>query len=407
MIFEIVGSAIKLVTRQFFRRIQISGAEIELKRPVIFAANHHNQAVDSFVMGAVVDRELYFIAKSTLFGNPLVALFLKSMHMLPIYRKSDNADMSKNHDTFAAVCERLHAGKAILIFPEGTSTERRVLLPLKTGAARIALQAYREQPQADICIQPVSITYENIYEFQSSVTITFAEPITVQTFFESSTDVEAVNKLTDFLEQELRKITVHIEHEIHQPLVETISSLFTESDDERKLFSRVTKAVEIAVNVDDPEVHKVFQHLKDLRSRRNRQYVFEIDNAGVSPVARLFWLPAIVIGLTTNFVPYQLVKMCVKRLVSDRHNLASVKIGISILIFPVWYLLLFFVSKVYLGALWAAGGLLTTLVCGWIVKRKWALISRWLRKDVNVAQQSEELLTLRNQLLDLEARIVK
>ena len=407
MIFRLIGSLIKLTTRQFFRRITVSGAAIVRDRPVIYAANHHNQAVDSFVMGTVVERDLYFIAKSTLFANPILAKFLASLHMLPIYRRIDNSDMSKNQDTFAAVCQKLLVGGAVLIFPEGTSTERRVLLPIKTGAARIALQAVSQAgTNLGICVQPVSITYENIYSFQSAVTVTAAEPIDAAQYLPQYQQAAsaAVDRLTQDLESSLRAITVHIEKERHQPIVELVSSLFNDSTDERELFTRVTRAVEKLADRNDAKVAGVLKRLELLQLKRGHG-IFAPTGTNSMRAWQLFVLtPAVVLGAVTICIPYQIVRLLVRFLVSDRHNLASVKIVSSLIIYPLWYLIFFLLGLSYCGLVVAAGMLAAALFVGWSANRYWDRVCLAWRARVfrSEAERLQALSELRAELLRIE-----
>jgi hypothetical protein len=50
-------------------------------------------------------------------------------------------DMARNRETFGAAIATLKQRGAILIFPEGLSQAEPVLMPLRTGAARILLSA--------------------------------------------------------------------------------------------------------------------------------------------------------------------------------------------------------------------------------------------------------------------------
>jgi glycerol-3-phosphate O-acyltransferase/dihydroxyacetone phosphate acyltransferase len=61
---------------------------------------------------------------------------------------------------FTNVFEKFAVGECVTIFPEGTTVFEPHLLPLKTGAARIALgysAAYSESPE--LSIVPVGLTY--------------------------------------------------------------------------------------------------------------------------------------------------------------------------------------------------------------------------------------------------------
>src|SRR6478672_5528388 len=64
--------------------------------------NHPNALLDPAVIWATADRDVRFLAKSVLFEGPLRFLIVGS-GAIPVYRKLDQADVSKNSEAFAAV----------------------------------------------------------------------------------------------------------------------------------------------------------------------------------------------------------------------------------------------------------------------------------------------------------------
>src|SRR5205085_5440816 len=87
-------------------------------------------------------RPVSFLAKSPLFRTPVVSFFVRALDSIPVYRKQDEgADTSRNRETFERAARLLRRGGTIAICPEGASHSEPYLLPLKTGAARIALGA--------------------------------------------------------------------------------------------------------------------------------------------------------------------------------------------------------------------------------------------------------------------------
>src|SRR5206468_4802209 len=110
---------------------------------VLMLPNHANALLDPAIVWATAGRDVRFLAKSTLFDGPLRPLVAGS-GAIPVYRKLDQGvDVSKNTETFAAVDAALAAGDAVCIFPEGLSHSTGRLVPLRTGAARMALSAER------------------------------------------------------------------------------------------------------------------------------------------------------------------------------------------------------------------------------------------------------------------------
>ena len=85
--------------------------------------------------------------------------------------------MWKNEQSFDAVCTRLASGAAVLIFPEGVSLGTRTLEPMRSGAARIALQAEAQKsPALGLSIQAAGLIYSDMPVFGSQVTVHLGEP---------------------------------------------------------------------------------------------------------------------------------------------------------------------------------------------------------------------------------------
>ena len=138
--YRLVRSIVRGLLRLFYRRIAVVGGDrITRVGPVIVAPNHHNSVVDAMLMVAVLPRPVRVLAKAGLFRHPLLGPFLRLMGGVPVERRLEAGDdPHKNVEMFAAVAAALHAGGAILIFPEGRTQPQPLLLPLRTGAARAA-----------------------------------------------------------------------------------------------------------------------------------------------------------------------------------------------------------------------------------------------------------------------------
>ncbi|KAK2765222.1 hypothetical protein FQN54_008921 [Arachnomyces sp. PD_36] len=82
-------------------------------------------------------------------------------------------------EMFEQVFEGLSAGGCIGIFPEGGSHDRSDLLPLKAGAAMMALGALSRDPDCGLSIVPCGMNYFHAHKFRSRAVIEFGEPIKV------------------------------------------------------------------------------------------------------------------------------------------------------------------------------------------------------------------------------------
>lgn len=92
------------------------------------------------------------------------------------YRVLPHVDQAK---MFEKVVEALQQGKAIGIFPEGGSHDRPTLLPLRAGVALMALEALSKYPSMPLRLVPVGLNYFSGHRFRSRVFVDIGEPMVV------------------------------------------------------------------------------------------------------------------------------------------------------------------------------------------------------------------------------------
>lgn len=94
------------------------------------------------------------------------------------------------------------------IFPEGTTHDEPTLRPLRTGAARIALEAVAAGV-ADVRIVPVGVSYEDKVDVRGRALVSYGTPIPV-TAPPDGADLRAmVRELTDRLQRDLQELAPH------------------------------------------------------------------------------------------------------------------------------------------------------------------------------------------------------
>jgi len=175
---RVVRTVGKLVAKAWFRSIETEGTErISTDRPVLICANHANGFVDPVLIVATSPRPVRFLAKSTLWKAKPLGAILNVAGMLPVYRQQDGGT-GRNTNTFDACDAELAADGAIGLFPEGTVNDTLKLLPLKTGAARIAIGARAAGAEA-LRIVPVGLLYEDKAAPRTRVLVRVGEPIDI------------------------------------------------------------------------------------------------------------------------------------------------------------------------------------------------------------------------------------
>jgi 1-acyl-sn-glycerol-3-phosphate acyltransferase len=104
------------------------------------AAPNHVSYFDAFAVALFLydnGTPPYFLGKEVVFRVPFVGWLLTKAGQIPVYRGTGRASLA-----FRAAAEGVEAGKAVVVFPEGTLTRDPGQWPMtaKTGAARVALQ---------------------------------------------------------------------------------------------------------------------------------------------------------------------------------------------------------------------------------------------------------------------------
>ncbi len=170
MIYGMLRWTAGIALHWFYNDIRITGSEkIPTGGPLLIATNHQNALVDSLIVGWLVPRRVAMTAKATLVSNPLVAILFRMLHVVPLRRVSDEVkkqnglpvDRSRNAQAFADIFRLLERNGALLIFPEGKSHNEAGLEPLKTGLARVALQARDEHAITGLRILPLGLVFED------------------------------------------------------------------------------------------------------------------------------------------------------------------------------------------------------------------------------------------------------
>ncbi len=211
--YTVIVSFLRLVTRIFFRTVEVVGREhVPAVGPVIFVGNHPNSLVDPVVISTTCGRRVSFAARDGLFSTP-VRPILWALGSVPIKRRQDQAEGTAkvdNAEAFGALHAVLGRGEAFGIFPEGVSYTEPELQPLKTGAARIALSAFAEG--IPVTIVPAGLHYRRKQRFRGRVLVQFGRPIVLDATWKARFAADprtAARELTEDIELALRALTLN------------------------------------------------------------------------------------------------------------------------------------------------------------------------------------------------------
>jgi 1-acyl-sn-glycerol-3-phosphate acyltransferase len=116
----------RTVFRVYFRWRVFNPERVPESGPAILASNHES-FLDPPLVGAALERGINFLARENLFGIPVLGAILRSWNVVPVDREGGGAKGLK------AILDRLLAGGAIILFPEGTRTRDGKLQSARAG----------------------------------------------------------------------------------------------------------------------------------------------------------------------------------------------------------------------------------------------------------------------------------
>jgi len=157
----VLGNIVKLG----FRRNNIGLENVPEKGGFILCCNHTHFMDVAFLVIAVKNHQINFMAKQELFKNKLCGWFFKKMGAFPIVRGSASAGEGINKAEGI-----LREGSVLGIFPEGTRNREGKPKKAKSGVALIA-------NETGAPILPVSIYYEGKLSLFKKITLRFGEVI--------------------------------------------------------------------------------------------------------------------------------------------------------------------------------------------------------------------------------------
>jgi 1-acyl-sn-glycerol-3-phosphate acyltransferase len=363
LLYKFLKILVGIGIRVFYKEVKvIDQSRLKMKGPKIIIANHPNTLMDAWMIGHVSPDPVYYMAKATLFNSPLKLWLLKRLNMIPINRKGEKSlDKITNKSSFEACFQLLEEGKTLLIFPEGSSFLERQLRMLKSGAARIALEAERRQEgKLNLNIIPLGLNYLRADKFRSSVLIQVGEPMKVNDRVE---DFVLNGSLT------AREITARWRTSLESVLVSTLSK------EREVLEERISTLLKSKYR--DPKTQGVlgcFEFLKDIRNKLDllhlddHKKLIEIEKL----VAQIEWrlnkleirsefldrpfrsvmffrqialsilflvisLPFFLFGVVHNFIPFVLTGKMTHWVTKEVEYVAPLAVLVGMVLYPLTY----------------------------------------------------------------------
>lgn len=132
-VYETVRAILTPIALFFYRTRALGTENVPAEGPVLLAPNHFSQ-MDHFFTGVYLRRRIRFMAKSQLFGPPVLTQVFSHGGVFPVRR--GHAD-EEAFETVRSIFER---GGAVLVYAEGGRSRTGGLGEPRPGIGRIALE---------------------------------------------------------------------------------------------------------------------------------------------------------------------------------------------------------------------------------------------------------------------------
>jgi 1-acyl-sn-glycerol-3-phosphate acyltransferase len=355
----------RAVLAVFYRRVEIIGREhVPATGPLVVAANHQNGLVDPMLLLAAVRRPLVPLAKASLFRHPVVAPFLWAAGAIAVHRREDAGERAslsaaqRNADLFERSIAALRSGRSIVIFPEGHSQPEPVLLPLRTGTARLLLAAETAAGgPVGVTLLPVGLIFHEPGVFRGGRAVVWIGPPvpTADCVAVYASDPEAaVRRLTDRLAAALRERMVEADDRVTLRLARVVEAAWheevpgKEAEAVRAAFTqRVLRAYRYLRTVDAPRVEQFRQEVeryakdRELAGLSERHLSRPIRAASAWRYAAregfslLVGLPFAIVGGLIHAVPYKTTGFAVRAAKPDADEQATYIIAAALIVYPL------------------------------------------------------------------------
>jgi glycerol-3-phosphate O-acyltransferase/dihydroxyacetone phosphate acyltransferase len=203
--------------------------------------------------------------------------------------KKENKDKKLNYQfipkldnslMFKETTKKLIEGKAICIFPEGTSHDNTHLLKLKPGVAYIALEAMANYGVKNIKLLSCGLSYFSRDEFRSDLILKFGIPIEIPESLANTFKVnkkQAIDLVLKIVETQMRSVTLTTPTYKEYMLVKMLRDLYVPTDMELP----AEKSSDLARRIS--HIYDLLRDTKEAKEIKNKveKYMNPLEHLGI------------------------------------------------------------------------------------------------------------------------------
>lgn len=165
----------RLIFKCFFSitcRLKVEGISNIPKKGSFIIASNHVSYLDPIMLGVGCSRkDLFFMARHTLFETPFMKWALKRVHVFPVKRGS--VDLK----AFKESIKLLNDGSGLVLFPEGTRSLDGSLGEPEAGVGFLVVKSGAPVVPAYISGTNIVLPRGQKYIRPSKITVTFGKPV--------------------------------------------------------------------------------------------------------------------------------------------------------------------------------------------------------------------------------------
>lgn len=210
LLYEGLKLVSRLAIKLLCREIRVNNpAVLQLKGPILLAANHPNSFLDSILLDTLFKEPVWALARGDAFNKKWHARLLSSLRIFPVYRTSEGVEnLHVNYKTFDTCVALFKKNQIVTIYSEALCVNEWHLRNLKKGTARLAIQAW--EAGLPLTVLPVGINYSSFRSIGKNVHINFGEPITAARVPFTKSDGARHQQFNQCLQDELKKLVYEI-----------------------------------------------------------------------------------------------------------------------------------------------------------------------------------------------------
>lgn len=372
-LYHYVSLALRFI---YYRKFQVIGRENipkDRKEGFLIICNHQNGLVDALsILFAVAPREPVFLARADIFKKESIAKMLVMLRIMPAYRKRDvgTEGLGQNAAVFEQAVKLMREGAVVALFPEAGHQDHHYLGSFKKGFARMAF-GYEEDCNfsKDLKILPIGHHYLGYDGMQLDALFTIGEPFTFEELYDTYKEHPERGRylLAAKARERVESMILNIEEPERYEAVEQLCQMYVPVYEKRHGLrkSQLTNdlAARRAVNgklkadgYSSSLIDKAEEYVSRLKELKMDDYVVERAGTPGFIFRTLLWillLPVLLLSAVINFVPHQLSRHISKSM-KDHMLVHSMRLGVGLLAFLAWYLIIFAVVWIIFKKFWIA-----------------------------------------------------